>query len=122
MSILTRVDDGSQQCQFAVRSGGHTPWAGAASSPDGVTIDLSLMNSTVYHSENTTASIDAGARWGSVYKALRPYGVAVTGGRSDSVGVGGLTTGGKSPGPWSGHWLKIARGTLFLCRAIRVCV
>jgi FAD/FMN-containing dehydrogenase len=35
-----------------------------------------------------------GAKWGDVYKTLQPYGVAVTGGRSDTVGVGGFIIGG----------------------------
>jgi hypothetical protein len=35
-------------CQFAVRSGGHQTWAGAANIEDGVTVDLGFMNSTTY--------------------------------------------------------------------------
>lgn len=35
-------------CKFAIRSGGHTTWAGAANIEDGVTVDLGLMNSTTY--------------------------------------------------------------------------
>ncbi|KAJ5587856.1 uncharacterized protein N7459_003621 [Penicillium hispanicum] len=94
VTVLVEADDDSPQCKFAVRSGGHTTWAGAAGVQDGVTIDLSLMNATTYHAENSTASIMAGARWASVYKTLKEYGVAVTGGRSDTLGVGGLVTGG----------------------------
>ncbi|KAF9884216.1 hypothetical protein FE257_002207 [Aspergillus nanangensis] len=92
--ILTEFDDGSPECQFAVRSGGHAPWAGAASIQGGVTIDLSLMNATRYHAHDSTVSIMSGARWASVYEVLKPLGVAVTGGRADTVGVGGLVTGG----------------------------
>lgn len=88
------MDDGSQRCQFAVRSGGHTPAAGAASSQGGVVIDLSVMNSTVFNAQSAIASIEAGARWSSVYHTLKQYGLAVTGGRADSVGVGGLVIGG----------------------------
>ncbi|KAJ5740862.1 hypothetical protein N7493_000734 [Penicillium malachiteum] len=94
VKILVEEDDGSLECQFAVRSGGHTTWAGAAGIKDGVTIDMSMMNSTIYHPENSTASIMAGARWASVYTTLKEFGVAVTGGRSDTLGVGGLITGG----------------------------
>ncbi|PWY96282.1 FAD-binding domain-containing protein [Aspergillus sclerotioniger CBS 115572] len=82
------------QCQFAVRSGGHTIWPGAAAIEQGVTIDLSLMNSTTYHEDKGVASILPGARWQSVYKTLEPYGVTVPGGRSGAVGVSGFLIGG----------------------------
>lgn len=82
-------------CKFAVRGGGHTTWAGAANIKHGVTIDLSLMNSTTYNSDNSTASIGPGARWDSVYRALDKIGIATAGGRAAKVGVGGLTLGGK---------------------------
>lgn len=95
MRILVDTDDGSPECKFAVRSGGHTVWPGAAGAQDGVTIDMSMMNSTVYHAENSTATIMAGARWKSVYKTLKEDGVAVTGGRSDTVGMG-LILGGRA--------------------------
>ncbi|KAJ9216273.1 CAZyme family AA7 [Paecilomyces variotii] len=83
-----------QKCQFAIRSGGHTSWAGAANIEQGVTIDLSHLNSTTFHPENYTVSILPGARWGSVYKTLHPLGVMVTGGRASPVGAGGITLGG----------------------------
>ncbi|KAL5340591.1 hypothetical protein BJX70DRAFT_396574 [Aspergillus crustosus] len=93
-SILVESDDGSAECQFAIRGGGHTPFKGAAGVEGGVTIDLAMLNKTVYDAETATVEIMAGAKWGDVYKTLKPYGVAVTGGRSDSVGVGGLIIGG----------------------------
>ncbi|KAJ0418673.1 hypothetical protein BJY00DRAFT_302691 [Aspergillus carlsbadensis] len=93
-SILVESDDGSPECQFAIRGGGHTPWKGAAGVEGGVTIDLAMMNTTAYHPDTSSVTIMAGARWGDVYKALLPYGVAVTGGRSDTLGVGGLIVGG----------------------------
>ncbi|QSZ35285.1 hypothetical protein DSL72_008154 [Monilinia vaccinii-corymbosi] len=84
----------TEPCKFAVRSGGHTTWAGAASIVDGVTIDLGLMNSTTYHAENNTAAVLPGARWLSVYETMDKHGVAVAGGRAATVGVAGLTLGG----------------------------
>ncbi len=84
----------TQQCQFAVRSGGHSTWAGAANIEDGVTIDLGMMNSTTYHAENNTAAILPGARWKSVYSILDAIGVAAAGGRASTVGVAGLVLGG----------------------------
>lgn len=59
-----------------------------------MTIDLGLMNSTTYHSENETAAVLPGARWGSVYSTLDREGVTVVGGRANTVGVGGLVIGG----------------------------
>lgn len=79
-----------------MRSGGHTPWAGAANIKDGVTIDLSLLDKIVYNKEKSTASIGPGARWNSVYETLDDFGVLVPGARVGTVGVGGYILGGKS--------------------------
>jgi FAD/FMN-containing dehydrogenase len=81
-------------CQFAVRSGGHTPNAGAANIDTDVTIDLSGLNQISLSSDNTLASVSPGQRWGAVYTQLAQYGVAIAGGRGSSIGVGGLTLGG----------------------------
>ncbi|KAL2820181.1 FAD-binding domain-containing protein [Aspergillus cavernicola] len=81
-------------CPFAIRSGGHSMVRGNSDIAAGVTIDLSRMNATVFHPETETASIGPGARWQSVYETLEPFGVAVSGGRLGSVGVGGFLTGG----------------------------
>lgn len=95
MQLLVAADDGSPSCNFAIRGGGHTTYPGAAGAQDGVTIDMSMLNSTTYHASKSTATIEAGARWDAVYRTLKEYGVAVTGGRSDTVGVGGLIIGGE---------------------------
>ncbi len=81
-------------CQFSVKGGGHTPWAGAASINGGVTIDMSQIATTTVSSDKTVVSIGAGARWGSVYNTLIPQGLMVAGGRDSTVGVGGLILGG----------------------------
>jgi len=78
----------------AIRSGGHTPWAGAANIQDGVTIDMSRLNETTLSPSKETASVGVGARWGSVYSALASEGLAIMGGRVSTVGVGGLVLGG----------------------------
>ncbi|CAG7948953.1 unnamed protein product [Penicillium nalgiovense] len=89
-------------CKFAVRGGGHTTWAGANNIVDGVTIDLSLMNTTTYNEKAGTASILPGSRWDGVYQTLAKYNVTVPGGRSGVVGVAGFllgdlfTTGGNT--------------------------
>ncbi|KAH8662483.1 hypothetical protein BX600DRAFT_551239 [Xylariales sp. PMI_506] len=80
--------------KFAVRSGGHTNWAGANNIEGGVTIDLSLMSSTTFDPATETASIGPGARWREVYAELQPHGRVVAGGREGNVGVAGLLLGG----------------------------
>ncbi|KAL4869885.1 hypothetical protein BDV12DRAFT_167013 [Aspergillus spectabilis] len=85
---------GDSPCLFAVRSGGHMTWAGANNIEPGVTIDLSLMNSTIYNKEAGIASVLPGSRWQAVYKTLEEYNVVVPGGRTGPVGVGGFLLGG----------------------------
>ncbi|KAH8879824.1 FAD-binding domain-containing protein [Thozetella sp. PMI_491] len=84
----------TEGCQFAIRSGGHMSWAGSNNIQDGVTIDLGLINQTVYNAETQIASIGPGGRWTDVYWALEKKGVMVAGGREGLVGVGGLILGG----------------------------
>lgn len=93
VTLLTDTS-ASQSCKFAIRSGGHTPIAGASNIEDGVTIDLKYMNTVEYDAENKLARVGAGATWNDVFTTLEPLGVITTGGRSSSVGVGGLTLGG----------------------------
>ncbi|OBT64944.1 hypothetical protein VE03_05685 [Pseudogymnoascus sp. 23342-1-I1] len=81
-------------CQFAVRSGGHTPWVGSATIQGGVDIDLSALNQITPSDDKKTVSIGPGNRWVDVYLKLDALGLGVSGGRVASVGVGGLTTGG----------------------------
>ena len=80
--------------KFAVRSGGHTQWAGSNNIHEGVTIDLSLLNQTVYDAASETASIGPGGRWREVYAELHKFGRVVAGGREGNVGVAGLLLGG----------------------------
>ncbi|KAK8008423.1 hypothetical protein PG991_010974 [Apiospora marii] len=82
------------RCEFAVRSGGHTPWAGAANVEAGVVVDLQRLNQVIISAVKTTVNVGPGNRWGDVYNVLDPQGLAVTGGRLATVGVGGLVTGG----------------------------
>ena len=52
------------------------------------------MNATCYDPATRLVSVQPGGTWGSVYDALAPHGVTVTGGRSAAVGVGGFLLGG----------------------------
>ncbi|KAK7424527.1 hypothetical protein QQX98_000492 [Neonectria punicea] len=80
--------------RFAVRSGGHTNWAGSNNIEGGVTIDLGLLDQTKFDEASEIASIGPGARWRQVYAELQKYGRVVAGGREGSVGVAGLLLGG----------------------------
>ncbi|CAJ2512828.1 Uu.00g009470.m01.CDS01 [Anthostomella pinea] len=92
-------------CQFAVRSGGHASFPGAANIEGGVTIDLSRLSSITLSPPGVgaaaraaalppTVSVGVGATWGLVYAQLDALRLSVNGGRAASVGVGGLTLGG----------------------------
>ncbi|KOS23151.1 Bifunctional solanapyrone synthase [Escovopsis weberi] len=90
LSVLSRLDLG----RFAIRSGGHSVWAGGSNVDDGLTIDLGHLNQVTYHKDSGTVSLGPGQRWGTVYEMLEPHGVVVAGGRIPDAGVGGLVTGG----------------------------
>jgi FAD/FMN-containing dehydrogenase len=80
--------------KFAVRGGGHTLNSGAANITDGVVISLRALNSVTFNEDKSVVSIGGGAKWGEVYHHLDALGLATSGGRVSSVGVGGLCLGG----------------------------
>lgn len=90
--IRSSLNDG--ETKVAIRSGGHTAWAGSANVENGLTIDLSKLNGIVLDGKKEVASIGVGCKWGDVYKKLSEDGLAIVGGRVSKVGVGGLTLGG----------------------------
>ncbi|KAF3226266.1 hypothetical protein TWF106_000761 [Orbilia oligospora] len=83
-----------KNCQFAIRSGGHSYNPGWAGITNGVLISLYGLNNISYDSIHGLASIGAGNRWTDVYGALLEHGVTVLGGRNSDLGVGGYLTGG----------------------------
>ncbi|KAF2637150.1 FAD-binding domain-containing protein [Massarina eburnea CBS 473.64] len=86
--------DAKKSCRFAIRSGGHAVWAGAANIKDGVTLDLRSLHAVQEDSAKKTVSIGAGGTWDLVYSELDPKNLSVNGGRTAGVGIGGLSTGG----------------------------
>lgn len=65
---------------FAVRSGGHTHWSGSNNIDEsGITLDLSLLNTTTFHAESETVDIGPGGRWRDVYEELHQHGRVVAG-------------------------------------------
>ena len=79
----------------AVRSGGHSV-AGASLVQDGLVLDLRRMNGVSISPDSRSAVVGGGANWGAFDRATEPFGVATTGGRVSTTGVGGLTLGGGS--------------------------
>ncbi|KAI0476387.1 putative oxidoreductase [Xylariaceae sp. FL0804] len=96
VAAAVRLLAASSDQTFAVRSGGHTWWAGAGSSPGpgGVTIDLRGLRAVEPAADRRSVRVGAGVTWDAVYAALDPPGLSVAGGRVAGVGVGGLTLGG----------------------------
>ncbi|KAM5343572.1 hypothetical protein ACJ41O_012109 [Fusarium nematophilum] len=94
VSKIIRILRTNSTAGFAIRSGGHSHWAGGSNVDDGVTIDLGLLKGTTYNAATGLASIQPGNRWADVFKSLEAYGVAVPGGRDGNVGIPGFLTGG----------------------------
>ncbi|KAL7924684.1 FAD-binding domain-containing protein [Trichoderma austrokoningii] len=92
--LASAEDQHGQPVRLAIRSGGHAVDAGAANVDDGVTIDLSRLNSIEVSADRKTVAIGPGATWGQVYDKLSAISLSVAGSRSAPVGVGGLTLGG----------------------------
>jgi hypothetical protein len=79
---------------LSVRSGGHD-WNGTATNTDGLVLDLTPFSKVeLLDLEKRLVRIGAGAHWGEVARALADYGLAISSGDTNQVGVGGLTLGG----------------------------
>lgn len=79
--------------QLAVKGGGHTPWAGAASIVGGVFPDMRILTGTQVDPRTTIASLRAGERWRSVHETLGAQGMVDVGDRVPMAGVECLITG-----------------------------
>ncbi len=88
---LARTDD----LPLSVYGGGHGV-TGSAVVDAGICLDLRGMREVTVDPEARTASIGGGATWGEVDAATQAHGLAVTGGRVSTTGVGGLTLGSGS--------------------------
>ena len=97
LGLLNR--NGFVKYNFAIRGGGHTPWAGSANVNGGVTIDMRSISDVAVNEDKTVAFVGAGAIWGDVYQKMDSLGLAVVGARGSSIGVGGLLTGGNETLP-----------------------
>ncbi|KAL8762518.1 MAG: hypothetical protein Q9184_001478 [Pyrenodesmia sp. 2 TL-2023] len=87
-------EDDPKSSVFAIRSGGHTPFAGAANVDGGVTIDLRAMDDVSIDANQSLVLVGAGSIWDIVYGKLQPMNLTVLGARVAGLGVGGFLTGG----------------------------
>ncbi|CAE6515128.1 unnamed protein product [Rhizoctonia solani] len=81
-------------CQFAIRGGGHTTNPGWAGTKDGILVSLSKLTTVKVSQDKQSVVIGAGSRWGDVYAKTGEQNITVAGGRISSVGVSGLLLGG----------------------------
>jgi FAD/FMN-containing dehydrogenase len=82
-----------QGLEIAVRGGGHSV-AGRSLTDGGLVIDLRRMNRVSVDAGSRTATVAGGATMSDMDRATEPYGLATTGGRVSTTGVGGYTLGG----------------------------
>ena len=80
---------------LSVYGGGHNV-TGNAVCDDGVTIDLRPMKAIEIDPVARTCRAQAGLTWGELDAATQAHGLAVTGGRMSTTGLGGLVLGGGS--------------------------
>ncbi|USP81711.1 hypothetical protein yc1106_08985 [Curvularia clavata] len=90
MVLLSRLS----QCPFAVKSGGHSAFAGAATIEGGITMSFQNMKSIKLSEDKKIAAVQPGNTWAETLTALSTTGVTVVAGRVGDIGVGGLTLGG----------------------------
>jgi FAD/FMN-containing dehydrogenase len=81
--------------EVTVYGGGHSV-TGAAVKDAAVCLDLRAIDHVVVDADARVARVGGGARWGAVDAATQQHGLAVTGGRVSTTGVGGLALGSGS--------------------------
>ncbi|MEV0642142.1 FAD-binding oxidoreductase [Streptomyces sp. NPDC050619] len=79
--------------KIAVRGGGHSV-AGMALNDDGLVVDLRRMHEVTVDPAAEAVRVGGGATMSHLDRATQPYGLATTGGRVSTTGVGGFVLGG----------------------------
>ncbi|KAK7979667.1 hypothetical protein PG989_012124 [Apiospora arundinis] len=83
MVLISRLS----QCPFAVKSGGHSAFAGGASIEGGITVSLEKLRGITLAADKQTVAVQPGNTWGPVLAALNTTGVTVLAGRISDLGV-----------------------------------
>ena len=94
-SLVSQLANLEEDVKFAIASGGHHTAEGASNLDNGITLDLSGLDSIALALEHSCIEVGTGARWLDVYQYLETRGLMVSGARVASVGVGGYLLGGR---------------------------
>ncbi|MFD7257501.1 FAD-binding protein [Streptomyces sp. NPDC059874] len=81
--------------KIAVRGGGHSV-AGMSLNDGGLVVDLRRMHEVTVHPAARAAYVGGGATMSHLDRSCEPFGLATTGGRASTTGVGGFVLGGGS--------------------------
>ncbi|MFE6285028.1 FAD-binding oxidoreductase [Streptomyces sp. NPDC057877] len=90
---------------IAVRGGGHSV-AGMGVNDAGLVVDLRRMRGVTVDPAAEAVRVEGGATMSHLDRATQPYGLATTGGRVSTTGVGGFVLGGGTG--WLDRWCGLA--------------